>query len=268
MNYLEFLILFVVIPLLINVLVYLLMRRYRQDKSDLLQINSNPKVQAGLLFLIASIAFIYTPLWDNFLVANNIWYYDQGKITGLVIWFVPVEEYVFFILQSLLIGVFLLNILNTTAIKSDKDSTIPMKWNYLVAAITGVIWFVSLFFYISGFAELEYFNLILLWSFIPVFIQLLFGFDILLTGIKQVAAVIVISTVYLSLVDAIAIEDGIWTITPATSTGILLAGVLPVEEMFFFLVTNTLIVLGLYLMLHEKSKERVRKLIGILIKTS
>jgi hypothetical protein len=40
-----------------------------------------------------------------------------------------------------------------------------------------------------------------------------------------------------------------WTLDPAQTTGILLGGVLPIEEVVFFLLTNMLIVFGMVLML-------------------
>ena len=54
---------------------------------------------------------------------------------------------------------------------------------------------------------------------------------------------------YLSAADYLAIGAGTWTIDPAQTTGILLGGVLPIEEVVFFLLTNVLIVFGMVLLL-------------------
>jgi lycopene cyclase domain-containing protein len=56
-------------------------------------------------------------------------------------------------------------------------------------------------------------------------------------------------TLYLSIADALAIPSGTWTVNPARSLNIYLAGCLPVEEFTFFLLTNLLIVLGMILFL-------------------
>ena len=43
------------------------------------------------------------------------------------------------------------------------------------------------------------------------------------------------TTLYLSAADALAISSGTWTISPPLSLGIYIGGVLPVEELLFFL---------------------------------
>ncbi len=53
--------------------------------------------------VIAVIAFLYTTPWDNFLVANNIWYYGTDRVIG-IIGHVPFEEYAFFLIQTFITG--------------------------------------------------------------------------------------------------------------------------------------------------------------------
>ncbi|MBN1665536.1 MAG: lycopene cyclase domain-containing protein, partial [Anaerolineales bacterium] len=55
--------------------------------------------------------------------------------------------------------------------------------------------------------------------------------------------------------DAIAINSGTWTLDPVQTTGLKL-GVLPVEEMLFFLMTNLIIGFGINLMLSPDSQQR------------
>jgi 15-cis-phytoene synthase/lycopene beta-cyclase len=52
---------------------------------------------------------------------------------------------------------------------------------------------------------------------------------------------------YLCVIDALAIGEGIWTIDPAQTLGIRIAGVLPIEELIFFAATSTLVAFGLLL---------------------
>ena len=56
---------------------------------------------------------------------------------------------------------------------------------------------------------------------------------------------------------ALAITAGTWTISPAQSLNIYLAGYLPVEEFLFFLITTTLVVFGITLVLARESQSRV-----------
>ena len=50
------------------------------------------------------VAVLYTTPWDNYLVATGVWWYDPHLVAGLVLGWVPIEEYTFFILQTLAMG--------------------------------------------------------------------------------------------------------------------------------------------------------------------
>ena len=53
-----------------------------------------------------------------------------------------------------------------------------------------------------------------------------------------------------------SIGSGTWEINPAQSLHWLIGGVLPVEEVVFFLTTSTLVTLGVVLILALESHER------------
>ena len=54
-------------------------------------------------------AVLYTTPWDNYLVANGVWGYPAGKVIA-TIGHVPIEEYLFFVLQTVITGLFLLTL--------------------------------------------------------------------------------------------------------------------------------------------------------------
>jgi lycopene cyclase domain-containing protein len=56
------------------------------------------------LLLISAVAVLYTGPWDNLIVNNGVWSYAPSKITGIVIGRVPLEEYLFYVLQVFLTG--------------------------------------------------------------------------------------------------------------------------------------------------------------------
>ena len=62
--------------------------------------------------------------------------------------------------------------------------------------------------------------------------------------------------VYLSLMDIVALQDTTWSISPSQTTGILFFGILPLEEVMFFFITNILITFGMTLLLANVSQER------------
>ena len=45
------------------------------------------------------VALLYTTPWDNYLVYREVWGYPPGRVLA-TIGYVPVEEYLFFILQN------------------------------------------------------------------------------------------------------------------------------------------------------------------------
>jgi hypothetical protein len=61
---------------------------------------------------------------------------------------------------------------------------------------------------------------------------------------------------YLSLMDIVALKDTTWSISPTQTTGIYFFGILPLEEVVFFFITNILIMFGMTLLLANVSQGR------------
>lgn len=60
-----------------------------------------------LLFVLAAVAglaIVYTGPWDSAIISNGVWSYGPGKVAGVLIAHVPLEEYMFYLLQVLLTG--------------------------------------------------------------------------------------------------------------------------------------------------------------------
>ncbi len=217
------------------------------------------RVLAGLVI----VAVVYTTPWDNYLVASGVWWYDPALVTGITLGYVPLEEYTFFVLQTLLTGFYLLWLMGrlpgraTTRLPAVGGAVRPV-------AVTGaaVIWAVSTIVLFSGWAPARYLTLILSWALIPVLIQLAFGADILWRHRRLLFWGIVPSTLYLAAADALAIQAGTWQISPVQTLGIFVGGGLPLEEFTFFLMTNLLVVFGLTLLLARESHERAAGFLG------
>lgn len=204
------------------------------------------------------IALIYTTPWDNYLVATGVWWYAPDLVTGITLGWVPLEEYVFFILQPIMTGLLLLSVFRYAPL-----STEPLNSRIRPLLLIGPVlaWLVSAGVLLSGWQPGTYIGLILIWSLPPVIFQLAFGGDILWCHRRSVFIVIVTSTLYLSLADSLAIGSGTWTIDPAQSLPVAkLGGVLPLEEFLFFLMTNVLVTFGVTLVMAEESHRRFRAL--------
>lgn len=214
---------------------------------------------AGILLHVV-VAVVYTTPWDNYLVATGVWYYDLELVTGLVIGWVPIEEYTFFVVQTIMAGLWIVFLMRRLPINS-APPPLQRRWRIFPAAILGVIWFGSVVLLASGWPPGAYLGLALIWALPPIILQVVFGGDILHRYGRLVLLSIVSLTAYLSLADFLAIGSGTWEINPARSLHWLIGGVLPFEEIVFFLLTNTLITLGLVLIMAQESHQRFHQIV-------
>ena len=55
-----------------------------------------------LLFLLglSTVVVAWTSPWDNAAVAAGLWGFDPQRISGVVLGLLPIEEYLFFLLQT------------------------------------------------------------------------------------------------------------------------------------------------------------------------
>ena len=217
------------------------------------------RVIAGL----AVVALTYTTPWDNYLVASRVWWYDPSLVTGIVIWYVPIEEYTFFVVQTLFTGLFtLFSSGDYRRLVASVPLTAQMRFRVITTGATMAVWIASMLLLILSYRgepwlQFRYLGLELGWALPPIMLQLIVGADILWRHRWAIGSATGISWLYLSFADALAIQSGTWTINPELSLPIFIAGVLPIEEAIFFLVTNVLVVFGLTLVLDQESEQRV-----------
>lgn len=193
--------------------------------------------------LIALVALIYTTPWDNYLIWRDVWHYGEGRVVG-TIGYVPVEEYLFFLLQPILTGLWLYWLL------AQKDLLTQQKHSTVVR-IAGTGFWVAIS--LAGALMLQwnpgvYFGLILAWAGPVLALQWVVGGAQLWATKRAWLLGTSIPTIYLWFADRFAIGQGIWSISDTYTTGLNLFG-LPIEEATFFLVTNLLVVQGLLLFL-------------------
>jgi lycopene cyclase domain-containing protein len=209
---------------------------------------------AGHVFL----AVIYTTPWDNYLVATGVWYYNPNLVTGLVLGYVPIEEYTFFILETILVGLWWWSLAHRIPPRSGFR---PSKTGRVTASVMlFVLWVFFAVLFFNDIPPFTYLSITLFWALPPILLQLLFGADILWNHRRLVALAILVPVIYLSLTDMLALVATIWSISPAQTTGILFLGILPLEEVIFFLMTNILIVFGMTLLLASESRGRLEKI--------
>ncbi len=254
MTYFGFLLLFVGIPITVLLVLHFIL--YRQGRTLPDTLRGMPAIPTLIAHVI--IALIYTTPWDNYLVATRVWWYDPALVTGIVIGWVPIEEYTFFIVQPIMTGLLLLLLGILLPLGESGDFARPglRRWSVI---LTGLVWLASFVVLVFQWRPGTYLALELVWALPPIMIQLGFGADILWRYRKLVFWTLIPAGLYLSAADAIAINSGTWTIDPAQSLNIFLGGILPIEEFIFFFLTNTLLVFGMTLVLARESHSRLHE---------
>ena len=127
---------------------------------------------------------------------------------------------------------------------------------YGSAGVLIVIWLISTYLFFFGDTKWTYLSIILFWALPAILPQLLFGADILWHYRKLVFWGIFVPGMYLSLMDIVALTDTTWSISKSQTTGIMFFGILPLEEVLFFFITNVLIINGMTLLLANLGHER------------
>ncbi len=248
MTYLSFLGVFLVAPLaLIGFVTRLNTRRGRPL----------PALAVRALAVHVFLAVAYTTPWDNYLVATQVWGYDPARVLGVTLGWVPLEEYLFFVLQTLLTGLCLLALLG----RWRPAGPLAPSGRLRVAstAVLGLAWAITVWILATGWRPGTYLALILVWALPPIALQLAVGADILWHRRRAVLTTLAAATLYLGAADTLAIQSGVWTIDPAQSLGLMIAGRLPIEELVFFLVTNALVVAGITLTVAPETWARVQR---------
>ncbi len=241
MTYFEFLLIFLVIPILV-----LLAAHMRKKPSS--------RLFWWAIGAQIVLALVYTTPWDNHLVATGVWYYNRKLVTGIILGYVPIEEYVFFVLETLLVGLWWR--LCSARLGHLSEFRPSRALRLLSAGGAAALWIILAIISFRGWAPGTYLLVTLVWALPPIILQLGYGADILWHERWLVAAAIIPLGVYLSAADALAIRAGIWAIDPGQSTGVIVGG-LPIEEAVFFFITIILITFGITLTLSEESRKRL-----------
>lgn len=275
MTYLQFLLLFVGLPIVVMAAWHRFARPSTQPP-----IPASSFVRATWVLVV--LAVVYTTPWDNYLVKHKIWWYGPDRVLG-TIGYVPIEEYAFFVLQTIMTclwgySCYLYNEREPGAavlvpahnlqpwpmslVLSEHNSNCPPTdcWPtgaepqgrslsgafYSVAILYVGLFVLGLYGLLWADVSWRYLGLILSWAMPIALLQWVLGGEHLLVNLRFAALMFWPPTIYLWFADALAIDGGIWTISEQFTLG-LKVGSLPLEEALFFAVTNLMVTQGLIL---------------------
>lgn len=235
MTYLQFHLVFILPPLLVLLLT---------SRPHLARLGRRALPAVGGVLVLA---MVYTTPWDSELIRRGVWGYGPERVMG-TIGLIPIEEYLFFLLQPLLAGLWFYRLV--PAGLSDAPPASPaFRWGgtaaYAALALLGVA--------LLQRREGTYMGMILAWAAPVLAAQWALAAGRIAAAPRAFALGIAVPTLYLWMADAVAIRLGIWHISETQTLGVKL-GWLPLEEATFFLATTILCVQGLMLFLFPAKK--------------
>jgi lycopene beta-cyclase len=268
LTYGSLLLIFVIVPIIGLGLVNagFLLERKNQGTSMAERSRRSPWVALALLIVVA---VLYTAPWDNHLIAAGVWWYSPARISGIAIGQIPLEEVLFFPLQTLLIGLWFIVLLRARSregLAADSglvnergmQAAHGKRVQPIAGAMGGALWLTALIVLCDGWRPGTYLSWELVWALPPLLLQVGLGGDILWRRRRLLAKVLAPVVIYLSAVDTLAIHQEIWTISPQQTLGVLVGGVLPLEEIAFFALSSALVAFGLALGIASAPRQRIR----------
>jgi lycopene cyclase domain-containing protein len=202
---------------------------------------------------LAVVALLWTAPWDEHLVRTGVWSYGPDRVLA-TIGSVPAEEYAFVVLLVALVAAWGHRTgrlpAGPAALSRGSRSTGALCWLAVALAGAGAV-------AVGG--QLRYLGLLLVWVAPPLALQRAVAGDLLRPRLVDRAVLALPVALWLCAADRLALADGIWSIAPASSTGVLLLG-LPLEEALFFLVTTLLVTDGLVLATDPRALARAMAL--------
>ena len=208
---------------------------------------------------LALLALVWTAPWDEHLVRTGVWTYGTDRVLA-TIGRVPAEEYAFVVLLVVLVAAWgartglLEPVSQDCSTGPGRASRAAGALGWLAVAVTGAL-------LVAAGGQLRYLGLLLVWAAPPLALQHAVAGD-LLGGRRPARALLALPVaLWLCAADRLALADGVWSIAPASSTGVLLLG-LPLEEALFFLLACVLVTDGLLLAVDGRARARARGLLA------
>ncbi|MCY7365943.1 MAG: lycopene cyclase domain-containing protein [Frankiaceae bacterium] len=220
-----------------------------------------PARLTGATAALAVVALVWTAPWDEHLVRSGVWSYGGDRVLARL-GSVPAEEYLFVVLEVLLIASWghLLHRLHPRTTPSSPTVLLAASATRRrgAAALIAVLALGAALLVAGG--PYRYLGLLLVWVAPPMLLQRAVAGDLLRARLADRALIALPVALWLCAADRLALADGIWSIAPASSTGVLLLG-LPIEEGLFFVLTCVLVTDGLVLATDERAVARAGALL-------
>jgi len=193
---------------------------------------------------------VFTTPWDNFAAKWGIWGFPREKYS-LRLGYLPVEEYAFFVLQSVNVMLTVRALFHFCPDWLTGQETGVDTWTLLCLGVSIIPW-VVIAWQLRSLRKKQgprvNYAIHLVWFLPVVYAQWILAPPLFLGHSGLLSLVMAIFGIYYSLADFIAVRGGTWFFDEKQITGFKIAGILPWEEVAFFYLT-TLLVAQSYLLL-------------------
>ncbi len=205
------------------------------------------EIIAGVVVIVA--AFLFTTPWDNVAAQRKIWGFSERKYL-FKIGFLPIEEYLFFVLQSLNVILGTRFFLHFFQLQTGLETRLQHQHFVLIAALlVGWIWLGVQLKQKPLERRFNYAAHLFFWFCPVIYLQWILAAPLLAAHLKLLFVSTFAFGIYYTLADLIAVRSNIWFFDETQITGIKFAEVLPWEEVAFFFLTSLLLAQSYLLLL-------------------
>jgi lycopene cyclase domain-containing protein len=201
--------------------------------------------------LVLFAVVVFTAPWDNLAAKWGIWGFPREKYS-LRIGYLPLEEYAFFVLQSVNVMLAVRASFHFFPNLLTGQETAPGWITYLCLGASVVPWAIvaAQFYGLRRKAgPCVNYAVHLAWFLPVIYAQWVLAPSLFWEHAGLLALVTVAFGVYYTLADLAAVRAGTWFFDEKQITGMKLAGLLPWEEVAFFFLTSLLVAQSYLLLL-------------------
>jgi lycopene cyclase domain-containing protein len=203
------------------------------------------------LLLVLAAVMIFTTPWDNLAAKWGIWGFPREKYS-LRVGYLPIEEYAFFILQSL-------NVMLAVRALFHFFPDWQLGEETSVSLITVICLAASIIPWLLVVWQLRWlrrrggpcvnYAIHLSWFLPVIYAQWVLAPYLFFDHAALLGLITAAFGVYYTVADIIAVRGGTWHFDEKQITGVKLAGILPWEEIAFFFLTSLLVAQSYLLLL-------------------
>jgi putative membrane protein len=208
--------------------------------------------EEGLAFgLVLLAVMIFTTPWDNLAAKWGIWGFPREKYS-LRIGYLPVEEYAFFLLQSVNVMLAVRLLFRFFPDWQTGQETEIGKWTLICLGISVIAWILialQLRWLRQKAGPRVNYAIHLAWFLPVIYAQWILAPWLFLAHAELLALVTAAFGIYYTLADLAAVRAGTWFFDEKQITGVKMGRLLPWEEIAFFFLTSLLVAQSYLLLL-------------------